>query len=265
MISLPAWLPGIGLAAVIALTAKRFDALTSSGALAAWLVGTVAMGAGWDWGILLIAYFVASTLLTRWRASDKARRTRGLIEKGGARDGIQVAANGGVFTLAALGYWVAPHPTWQTAGLGALAASAADTWATELGALARGAPRSILTGAVVPVGTSGGVTLTGFVASAAGALFVEGIAAAFGWPTTVLLAAVAGGIVAATIDSVLGASVQVRFWCASCQLETERRVHQCGSATTYRRGIRWMDNDAVNAISTASGAILAVMSARWAG
>jgi uncharacterized protein (TIGR00297 family) len=220
------------------------------------------MGAGWDWGILLIAYFVVSTALSHWRAPDKAMRTQGLVEKAGARDAIQVAANGGVFALAAIGYWVSPGPTWQAAGLGALAASAADTWATEVGSLASGLPRSILSGNPVPVGTSGGVTAIGFAASLAGALFVTLCAWIARWPAPLLIAAAASGLVASVVDSVLGASLQARFWCASCDAETERRRHHCGTATSFRRGVPWMDNDAVNALATASGAALAVLSSR---
>ena len=55
---------------------------------------------------------------------------------------MQVLANGGVFALAALLGAVLGSP-WPAAGsraaLGALAASAADTWATEIGTLASAA------------------------------------------------------------------------------------------------------------------------------
>ena len=41
------------------------------------------------------------------------------------------------------------------------------------------------------------------------------------------------------------------------QRETERTVHDCGSATTSRRGIVWIDNDVVNFLSTVVGGLLA--------
>ena len=62
--------------------------------------------------------------------------------------------------------------TLAAAALGALAASAADTWATEIGSLATRPPRSILTLRPVPAGTSGGVNLLGMLAMVAGATFV---------------------------------------------------------------------------------------------
>jgi hypothetical protein len=62
---------------------------------------------------------------------EKERRTGGVVAKGGERDARQVLANGGLFTLAALGSLLAPSPLWEAAGAGAIAAATADTWATR--------------------------------------------------------------------------------------------------------------------------------------
>jgi uncharacterized protein (TIGR00297 family) len=257
----PTWAVGAALAAVIALTALRFRALSSGGGIAAFVAGTVAMGAGWSWGILLIAYFVTSTALSRYGARMKALRVQGRLAKAGARDAIQVLANGGVFVAAALAWWVEPRAIWQAVGAGAIAASAADTWATELGTLSPSQPRSILTGDRVPPGTSGGVTVQGYAAALAGVAFVAVVAATVGWPPTASVAALAGGLVGSTADSLLGASVQARFWCDGCGTMTETRRHECGSRTSLRQGWGWMDNDAVNACATACGAACGAASA----
>ena len=224
--------------------------------MAAWVAGTVAMGAGWDWGILLISYFLASSMLSRFRHVEKSSRAAGRLAKAGARDAAQVASNGGWFVLAALFHWISPHAFSHCIGAGALAASAADTWATEIGTLARSLPRSIVTGEPVQPGTSGGVTRTGTIASVAGALFVAALVVVQGWPPSAFWAAVAGGVIGSLIDSVLGATVQARRWCASCDVVTERRVHDCGTPTTFRGGMRWLNNDGVNALATAAGAVV---------
>lgn len=259
----PSWIAGLALASAVSLAAWRWRALAPSGALAATVAGTVAVGAGWSWGIILIAYFASSSLLSRLRAAERERRVSGRVDKGGARDAIQVLANGGIFVLAATAYWNRPDALWQAAGAGALAASAADTWATEIGTLARATPRSIVTGAAVPAGTSGGVTIQGFLASIAGAAFVAAIAWAFDWPVSSVAAALAGGVAGSVADSLLGATVQSRRWCAVCGMATEQRVHRCGTATTVVGGWRWLDNDGVNALATASGALVGVASEAW--
>ena len=63
-------------------------------------------------------------------------------------------------------------PPLAFAFYGALATVNADTWATELGVLARSRPRLMTNGQTVPVGTSGGVTAEGTLAALAGALFI---------------------------------------------------------------------------------------------
>ena len=146
---------GLALALVVALAARRARSLSPSGATAAVVVGTSAVAAGWAYGALLIAYFVASSALSRWRAAEKTRRTDAVVEKGGERDARQVLANGLAFAACALGTLVtSPRAAaaWGTAAAGALAAAAADTWATEIGTLSSRPPRSVLTGRVVPAG-----------------------------------------------------------------------------------------------------------------
>ncbi|HEX5831407.1 MAG TPA: DUF92 domain-containing protein [Gemmatimonadaceae bacterium] len=248
---------GLALAAAIAGGARRARSLSSGGAVAATAAGTVAMAAGWSWGALLIGYFVASTLLTRAGAAAKAARTMGMAAKGGERDAMQVLANGGPFVAAAAGAVVAPHPLWNALALGALATSAADTWATEVGTLAGQPPRSIVTGRPVPVGASGGVSAAGSLAAVAGAGFVVLLAGLMRWPWTVVAAGLAGGVAGAFLDSLLGATVQARRRCSDCDTTTERIVHGCGTVTTRAGGWPWLDNDGVNLASGVGGALLA--------
>ncbi len=124
---------------------------------------------GWVWGALLITFFVLSSLLSRYRAQFKA----GLAEKfakGSQRDLGQVLANGGMGALLALAHAWLPHPVVLFAFAGAMATVNADTWATELGVLARRSPRLITTGRPVEPGTSGGISLPGTLATLAGGL-----------------------------------------------------------------------------------------------
>src|SRR4051812_6058138 len=93
---------GAILATAIALAGYRARTLTRSGAIAAVLTGMVAVAAGWGWGVLLISYFVSSSLLSRLGGSRKQARLNGVVEKPGARDATQVLANGLPFVACAL-------------------------------------------------------------------------------------------------------------------------------------------------------------------
>jgi uncharacterized protein (TIGR00297 family) len=248
---------GALVAAAIALAAWRAGSLSRSGVAAAFFVGTIAIAAGWTWGALLIAYFVSSSLLSRMGAALKAQRSGSIVEKAGARDAAQVLANGAVFALAALLQVIHPSVLWLAAGAGALAASAADTWGTEIGMLSKSSPRMITTWKIVPTGTSGGVSAIGLGAIVAGALFMSVAAWLVHRNVHVALAVSLGGLAGALVDSISGALWQSRRFCAQCNCATERFVHDCGTRTERAGGIGWLNNDGVNAVCTLVGSLVA--------
>jgi uncharacterized protein (TIGR00297 family) len=246
------------LALVVAIIARRARTLTLGGAAAATVVGTAAIAAGWSWGLLLSSFFVSASALSTLGERRKTDLTGSVTRKGGERDAMQVLANGGLFAASALGHLFLPSPVWYAIGIGALAASTADTWSTEVGTLFGGEPVSIGSGKKVAPGTSGGVTLIGSVAGAAGALFIAAGATLANWP--VPFAAVAlGGLAGSLADSFLGATLQARRWCDLCATSTERLVHGCGTATRHTGGITGFDNDWVNAVCSAVGALVAIL------
>ena len=244
-------------AALVAAGARRAGALTTDGAIAATIVGgTVVAGAGFSGGAALVAFFASSSLLGRLpRSGDIVEQHRG-----NQRDAVQVLANGGVATLLALaGLFAPPAAQLRTAYGGAVAAAAADTWATEIGSRWGGAPRSAVTFRSVSPGASGGITLAGLVASGTGALVIAVVLGPAGAPRSAshVIAVTLGGFAGSIADSVLGATVQEVRWCDTCQKETETFVHRCGAATRPLRGRSWCTNDTVNLLATMVGAVTA--------
>lgn len=250
---------GLALALCVSLAARRAGALTSSGAIAATLVGALSVLASWSWAVVIIGYFVASSALSRLGRAAKERRTASIVAKHGPRDAWQVVSNGGVFAASALAMRIHPDARWFVLGAGSLAASAADTWATEIGTLYGPSPRSILTWRRVPVGTSGGVSAIGSLGAIAGGAFVAVLVVALGWALPLAVWICIGGVAGALMDSLLGATVQSRRWCDVCNRATERDVHDCGAATRHVAGARWIDNDMVNFLSGAFGGLLSAV------
>jgi uncharacterized protein (TIGR00297 family) len=248
-------LVGFAGAAVISVAAVRLRSLSVSGAVAATFVGAIASGAGWDFAIVLVAFFISATAVSRFRAQTKSQRLSSIIAKGNARDAFQVLANGSVFAAAALWMVVRPSETAMFASVAALAGACADTWATEIGSLSRHSPRSILSGKPVPAGTSGGVTILGVVAAAIGAATVGVAGMGSGMPRSIVASSILAGLAGASVDSLVGASLQSRRWCAACSEYTEREIHSCGAPTSPASGLSWLDNDRVNFICTLVAAL----------
>jgi uncharacterized protein (TIGR00297 family) len=187
--------------------------------------GATVWGAGWRGSILLLAFFVSGSLLTRG---------------GGRRTAAQVFANGVVAAVAALAGW------WP-AFAGALAAATADTWATEIGAFSPSPPRLITSGAPVPRGASGGITPLGTAGGVLGAAVMGCLTWVLG-PRDLRLAGVVAfaGVGGMFVDSLLGATAQGAFRDEPVQ---------------PRRGYAWVDNDGVNLAATLAGA--GVAAAGW--
>lgn len=254
---------GFTLGVLVGFISYKLGALSTSGAVAASIVGGLIFGLGGiPWAALLLIFFISSSLLSR----VYARRKKELDEKfakGSRRDYGQVFANGGLAALLVLVYWFFPERDglW-IAFAGAMAAVNADTWGTELGVLSPSDPRLIINGKSVAKGTSGAVTLVGYLASLAGAGLIAVAAAIFTLtsPEAIIISIVIlGGLAGATIDSILGATLQGIYFCPHCSKETESSpLHHCGTETTHIRGWRWLNNDRVNFVCSLVGAGVAV-------
>jgi uncharacterized protein (TIGR00297 family) len=188
--------------------------------------------------VLLVA--LLAHLATRLGRGRKQRL--GLAEAKRGRTASQIAANLGVAMLAAHPFLLDLLGGKQGQGvampmfaitLAAFAEAAADTVASEIGQVFGGAPRLLTTLRRVPAGTNGAISLSG---TAAGALAALVVAAAGAWavhdgPSTFWIA-LGGGVFGLFFDSLLGATIEDRGW---------------------------LNNDAVNFLSTASAALFAML------
>lgn len=248
---------GSFLGGIAALSFFRLRLLSASGAVATFLLAAVIFGfGGWAWTVPVLCFFLLSSLLSRVGRQRKNRYEL-IFEKGSRRDYGQVFANGGMAGLLIIVYMFLGEPLIYPLYLTALAAATADTWATELGTLARQQPRLITTLRPVPAGTSGGITFAGLFSALAGALAIAlsgflYFPANYGW--LAVAAITICGLLGSLIDSGLGATLQAQYRCESCRQITEKTVHCDGQSTRQISGLSWMNNDLVNFISTAGAA-----------
>ncbi|NXF43559.1 TMM19 protein, partial [Oceanites oceanicus] len=197
------------------------------------VVGFILTVANYSFFTSLFVFFVTSSKLTKWKKEIK-KQIDSEYKEGGQRNWVQVFCNGGVPTELAVLYMIENGPgeipidfskqytaSWMCLSLlGALACSAGDTWASEIGSvMSKSKPRLITTWKKVPVGTNGAITLVGLLSSLLGGMAV-GIAyfitqlifvtdleiSAPQWPIIVFGAA--AGLLGSIVDSYLGATMQ---------------------------------------------------------
>lgn len=197
------------------------------------------------WHTALIPVLTVSLLAHVATRLGRVQKERlGIAERRRGRVASQVAANLGVAALVSsesMQSWMSRAPWLHRAtlapmalfavALAALSEAAADTVSSEVGQVMGGRPRMITTLRVVEPGVDGGISLVGTLAGVAAAVIVSlaGTLALRG-DLRMFWVSCAGGLFGLVFDSFLGATF-------------ERR--------------RWINNDAVNFLSTAGAAAFA--------
>ena len=241
----------LGLSVLLGLAVLKLRAATPAGAgtgfiLTASLMFSTVTFPYQPWNTALVPVLAVSLLAYFATRMGRAKKERlGTAEERHGRAASQVAANLGVAALVLTqnfqswlidSHWfsrgtLAPVPIFAV-GLAGLAEAAADTVSSEIGQVLGGRPRMITTlrtadpgvdGAISIAGTLAGIA-AGVIVALAGTLALRGDASLF-WIST------AGAIFGLLFDSLLGATLE-------------------------RRG--WLNNDAVNFLSTAGAAAFAL-------
>jgi uncharacterized protein (TIGR00297 family) len=236
-----------GLSALLGLITWRLRAATPAAAAAGALITASLMFSTAEfpyepWHTALIPTLAVSTLAFAATRIGRSRKERlGTAEARRGRSASQVAANLGMAALVAsdpVNVWLLdsrwlPRPAHAGAlllamPLAALAQAAADTVSSEIGQVLGGRPRMITTLRAVEPGTDGAVSVAGTLAGLVAAAIVAGAGSwAMRGDWTLFKLSCAGAVFGLLFDSLLGATME-------------------------RKG--WLNNDAVNFLSTASAA-----------
>ena len=182
-----------------------------SGLFSAALVGIIllvfAAPQGPQWFMIMLAFFILGSSATKYKFEYKKRIG---VEQGksGARGYRNVFANGIVAAAAAVLFGVFQQPLFVVMYVGCVATAAADTLASEIG-VTGGIPRLITTFRKVPIGTNGGITLTGETVALLGGFVVSVVAMLLNVITPqMMVICTLTGFVGTNIDSVIGATLE---------------------------------------------------------
>lgn len=240
----------LGLSAVLGLVAYKARSATPGAALAGAAITASLMFATvgfpylpWKTALVPVLVLLLLTSLAT-RAGRRHKENLGTAESRHGREAAQVAANLGMAAIVSNSLvqswliergWVhhgVAHTVVLALGLAALAEAAADTISSEIGQVLSGHPRMITTFRRAEPGTDGAISMGG---TAAGVIAAGAVAAAGSWAldggTMLFAVSWMAGVFGLFFDSLLGATAELRGW---------------------------VNNDAVNFLSTASAAGVAL-------
>ena len=251
------FLIGIFLSSAIAFFSLQFKLLTKKGSYAVFILALIIFSLGvWKWTFPIFLFFILSSLLSKYR---KLKNTEVEIyfEKSSQRDHYQVIANGGLAGVLVIINYFYPSELLYLIYVSSIGAVCADTWGTEIGTLTKTKTVNIFSMKKVEPGTSGGISVPGIIGSFAGALVIA-LSSLF-WlqlnKLSYVIVISLAGFTGSIIDSILGALVQAQFECKTCGKITERKFH-CSNFTSYYKGLKWFNNDAVNFSAGISGGVI---------
>ncbi len=289
------------LAALLARHGLKKKSLDKSGAAAAFFVGLASFSVSYRMGMILILFYLSSSRLTKLK-EDVKRKLEEDYKESGQRNYLQVLTNSVLATATAILYYYYCGEDSHADFRGSMkengkfsndcilwcmyvahyACANGDTWASEVGILAKPSPRLVTTmfSREVPAGTNGGMSMLGTIASALGGAFIGlsyyllGLLQNFQyvpkvgfvysvvkgrdqWPMIVI--GLLFGVLGSLIDSILGATLQATYFHKDkkCIVKNVSTSHQGISADSKDMnielicGIDLLSNEAVNFISIA--------------
>ena len=257
---------------ILGIIALKFNSITFSGLVASVVIGYIVMVIGGPhYLILLIIFFVSSSIFTK----IQKKLNKSSKKHSSPRSYINILANGVTPTfLIILTIFLYDNYTWNSVTLlngdiniiglcfiGSIVVTTADTFSTEIGLINKSKPRLItnLT-KYVSKGDSGGVTLSGLLASIFAGIIIS-LTVFFTFEIfhfSLFLIITLVGILGSLFDSILGATIQYKGQCVSCKLHVETYIHH-NKPTIQLQGSKYITNNSVNFLSSIFGSILIII------
>jgi len=250
-IELQSFILAFVLALLISIISFKMRFLDFGGSAVTFLLALFIFGiGGWKWTVPILTFFILSSLLSKIAERLSGKDIASIFEKGSRRDYKQVLANGGVpLLIIVLSNLLELKIDWYSIYLLSIAIATADTWSTEFGTLFARNVYLITNFKKVTPGISGGISLIGTLGGVLGSIaIVMSSMFFFDLNFQILISLALFALIGNLFDSLMGATIQVIYKCSICGKLTEKKIH-CERETNYFKGIKAIDNDAVNFIS----------------
>ena len=205
--------------------------------------------------ILLLEYFSIFCIGLYKKHNTSGKKTHS------PRNLRQIAINGGLATIIMILYRIFDQPRLFIIALIAVSGCFVDSVASDVGTLSKKPPFDFIKGKVVSAGISGGITLLGTAAALTASISLALILSHYtALSNSFLFVMLVMGQM--FLDSVLGSTLQVKYFCNTCGLVTEKK-ECCGAPTVYYSGLNWFDNNLVNLFSSTITVTIAFLVIGW--
>ena len=197
--------------------------------------------------IPLSVFFILSSLIGKIIGLNQNTH-----HKNPKRNIAQVLANGSISLIICItAYFIKDDGLLFFLFLSSVSAANSDTWATEIGKLSKTKPVSIINFKKIESGLSGGITYIGTFGSLLGSITIGVVGYTLGVNIIIFFGIVLTGFIGALIDSILGATLQVKF------ITPDGKVTETPSINSDKiKGVRWINNNLVNLFCTLSAPAL---------
>jgi len=243
----PAAVPALIWALIVFAVIFFSRAITYAGSLLALIIVFIFRFTG-DRGALaylLLTYFTIFAVgIVRKKLTGAGKKSHS------GRGFLQILINGGLGTVCMAFVTITGNEVYLALGVTAIGGCFIDSLSSDVGRMSPKQPWDPIRRTHVPSGISGGMTALGTVSAAMGSLLIA-LFAALAMDISAPAAVVAGVMSYAQtlLDTLMGSLLQLKYRCSVCGELTEKTEH-CGSSTVYASGLRWLDNNMVNLISS---------------
>lgn len=198
--------------------------------------------------IYLISCYIISVICALIKKVKKINKN--IEKKSGKKDAIQILANGIFPTVVIIIYCLTKNDILFIVSLIGIGSNLVDSVSSDIGCLSSKKPYDFLKRKYVQTGLSGGVTLLGSSVSFAVSLFCSFVIFLMYKGQYYFIPIFTLFIFSGTIiDSLLGSAIQNKNICLVCSEITEKEFH-CDTKCEHYSGIRFVDNDVVNLLSS---------------
>lgn len=208
--------------------------------------------------LILMAVFLGIVITSKIGKKERLKVNKNVIEKSGQKDICEIIANVGTGAVTLILYGIYKEPFLLVVYASIMAESLADTLASDIGVLSHKKPINIITLKRSEPGLSGNISFLGLASSLIGAFIIAIIFCAFHFSIKYLIIITLSGFLGAIFDSILGATIQVKYKCQKCSKITEKKNH-CQKETIYYKGLKIINNDIVNLTSNIFAGVISTL------